>query len=173
MKILSLLAYLLLAFFPTHAQSPVPWSAQHPLTAQDFQQKLKPGTTPQAAFQLTTETRTNLYTHQKRTLVRNQLLSAQSSLSPTQDVAQQLRLQQTLFNITEIYARRLRQHLQTDPPAPTSKTDPAAPYVAAAAKRRQRYRGETQNGTLAARQTQWEKTIRRELAGLQAFALPE
>ena len=142
MKTLSLLAYLLLILLPAHAQNPVPWSAKHPLTAQDFQQKLKPGATPQAAFQLTTETRTNLYTHQKRTLVRNQLLSARSSLSPTQSVARQLRLQQTLFNITEIYARRLRQHLQTDPPAATAKTDPAAPYVAAA-QRRQRYRGET------------------------------
>ena len=173
MKILYLLAGLLLTLPPARAQAPVPWSARHPLTAQDFQQKLKPGATPQAAFQLTTETRTNLYSHQKRTLVRNQLLSAQSSLSPTQSVARQLRLQQTLFNITEIYARRLRQRLQTDPPAPTSKTDPAAPFVAAAAKRRQRYRGETQNGTLVAKQAQWEQTIRRELAGLQAFALPE
>ena len=52
MKILSLLAYLLLVLLPTQARSPVPWSAKRPLTAQDFQQKLKPGATPQAAFLL-------------------------------------------------------------------------------------------------------------------------
>ena len=52
MKILSLLACLLLTLSPARAQTPVPWSAQHPLTVQDFRQKLKLGTTPQAAFLL-------------------------------------------------------------------------------------------------------------------------
>jgi len=152
----------------------VPWSAKHHLTAQDFGVKLKKETVGKAEFQLTTETRTNLYTKQKRTIVRNNLVHDKSSINPAHNVAQQLRFQQTLFDITEIYARRLRQLMPATATAPTTaKTDPAAQMIAAAAKRRQRYRLETANSTLAAKQAQWKKTIQKELTALSAFALPE
>ncbi|MBO3270155.1 hypothetical protein [Hymenobacter defluvii] len=179
MKLLYTLLFSLLSL-TTFAQTTtdfVPWSAKHHLTAQDFGVKLKKETIGKAEFQLTTETRTNLYTKQKRTIVRNGLVRSKSSINPAHNVAQQLRFQQTLFDITEIYARKLRQLMPATPtaaPTPTSaKTDPAAQMIAAAAKRRQQYRLQTANSTIAAKQAQWEKTIQKELAALQQFALPE
>lgn len=180
MKLLYTLLFFLLSLTTAFGQAAtdfVPWSATRRLTVQDFGVKLKKESIGQAEFQLTTETRTNLYTKQKRTIVRNGLVRSKSGINPAHNVAQQLRFQQTLFDITEIYARKLRQLLPatpTDTPTPTAqKTDPAAQMIAAAAKRRQQYRLETANSTLAAKQAQWEKTIRKELTALREFALPE
>jgi hypothetical protein len=153
------------------------WSANHHLTVNDFGIKLKKGKSGQAEFQLATETRTNLYTHQKRIVVRNTMVRSRSSINPNEHLAEQLRFQQTLFDIMEIYARQLRQATQTTATSTVvgakKAPDPAAAIVAAAAKRRQRYGVETQYGTLAAKQARWEKTIKQELAALQSFAVPE
>ena len=165
--------------FPSQAQTAtadlVPWNAKHRLTVNDFGVKLKKGKSGKAEFQLATETRTNIYTHQKRIIVRNNMVRSASSINPSQHVQEQLRFQQTLFDIMEIYARQLRQATATAAAASTTKKSPSAEerIVAAAAKRRQRYGVETQYGTLAAKQATWEKTIKQELAALQSFAVPE
>ncbi|GGF01027.1 hypothetical protein [Hymenobacter cavernae] len=181
MKILLSTVALLFSFITAfgQAQSPaadlVSWSAKHRLSVSDFGVKLKKGKVGKAGFQLATETRTNLYTHQKRVIVRNNMVRSASSINPGQHVQEQLRFQQTLFDIMEIYARQLRQATQT-PTAATStarKPGPEEQIVAAAAKRRQHYGVDTQYGTLAAKQAKWEKTIKQELAALQSFAVPE
>ncbi|OUJ76000.1 hypothetical protein [Hymenobacter crusticola] len=153
----------------------VPWSAKHRLTVGDFGVKLKKGNVGKAEFQLATEKRTNIYTHQKRIIVRNNMVRSASSINPNQHLPEQLRFQQTLFDIMEIYARQLRQATATPTTvAGTPKSpSPEERIVAAAAKRRQRYGVETQYGTLAAKQARWEKTIQQELAALQQFAVPE
>jgi hypothetical protein len=172
---------LLLSFvtFSSQAQTTktdlVPWSAKHRLTVNDFGVKLKKGKTGKAEFQLATETRTNIYTHQKRIVVRNNMVRSASSINPSQHLPEQLRFQQTLFDIMEIYARQLRQATAT-PAAATSTQKSSSPeerIVAAAAKRRQRYGVETQYGTLASKQATWEKQVKQELAALQSFAMPE
>jgi len=175
--LLSTFVFLLLFVFSlSRAQTTtadlVPWSAKHRLTVNDFGVKLKKGNAGKAEFQLATETRTNIYTHQKRIIVRNNLVRSASSINPSQHLPEQLRFQQTLFDIMEIYARQLRQ--ATANPATASKSPGVEEHiVAAAAKRRQRYGVETKYGTLASKQAQWEKTVKQELAALQSFAVPE
>ena len=181
MRILVSILALLFSFVPfstkaqTAAADLVPWSAKHRLTVNDFGVKLKKGRTGKAEFQLATETRTNLYTHQKRIVVRNNMVRSASSINPSQHLPEQLRFQQTLFDIMEIYARQLRQATATPTAATTTKKSPSPEerIVAAAAKRRQRYGVDTQYGTVAAKQATWEKTIKQELAALQSFAVPE
>ena len=153
---------------------PVVWSATRPLTADDF--KARAPFTPQAALtvadikasagckdyvfaggvQATFDPNTSWIRDLKK-------------LTPTL-----LRHEQLHFDITELYARRLRQKISLTK-FDCLKLQPAfdnltKPVYRAWATEENRYDGETNQGLNAAKQTLWEQQIKEKLAALQAFA---
>ncbi len=85
-----------------------------------------------------------------------------------------LRHEQLHFDLTEVYARRLRQKLR-DAHLDCQKLQPAFDRLTHAvynewAREENRYDGETAHGLNAAKQALWDRQIQQQLADLQAFA---
>lgn len=169
-----------------HAQAPakpapakpagIPWAAGRPLTWADFQGKAKYGE-PEAAL-----TSADLLSGAQ---CRDYVFSA--TVTPTFDPGTSwvrdakvatpalLRHEQLHFDLTEVYARRLRQKLsavQFD----CEKLQPTFNRLTKAVydqwnDEENRYDLDTNHGLNAAKQALWDQKIQQQLAELKAFAL--
>jgi hypothetical protein len=189
-----LLLGLLLAGRPSQAQLWQPakplsadyltWSARRRLQASDFQFRARAHSNLKGCvgnFGLLTRGNTlELLSKKCNALVQNVLYRAGSYLDSADQrtVALQLLYLQTLWDIDEVAARRLRQTLRGSAKRTLlwgrpDLNDPMQAAYEAASKRQLQYTDETNYGLYLDKQAEWEKRLATELAELQAYALPE
>lgn len=92
----------------------------------------------------------------------------------TADSRRVLRHEQTHFDVTEVYARRLRRYF-ADLAAPCGKTDAelealAQRLVQEEKTTQQRYDAETEHGLLAPKQGEWSRDLAQQLTALSRYA---
>jgi hypothetical protein len=153
------------------------WSSTRRLQASDFHIIAKPGTGGQAQYQYDYDGRVTQFMGKRgnNQLVRNVLLSSASSIDTTGNVADFLRFEQTLFDIQEVYIRRLRQTVRANAfrvlmVGTQQLRIEEDKLTVEAAKRRTAYGEETNFGTLPEKQVEWEATIQNELDALKEFS---
>lgn len=160
------------------------WSARRRLQASDFQFRARAHSNLHGCVGnfglLTRGNGLDLLGKKGNAVVQNVLYRAGSYLDSASQpaVALQLVYLQTLWDIDEVAARRLRQALRGSAkrallwgraPGP----DPMQTAYEAASKRQLQYADETNYGLFLDKQAEWEKRLAAELAELQAYALPE
>ena len=106
--------------------------------------------------------------------VRNYFIKSASWINPNFQVEKSLRYQQTLFDLSEIYAREFRKNLKNrrreiikgfgilEELNQKATTD--------FSKRRLQYDNDTKYGTIEEKQIEWEKQILKELNEYKEFA---
>ena len=106
--------------------------------------------------------------------VRNYFIKSASWINPNFQVERSLRYQQTLFDLSEIYAREFRKNLKNrrreiikgfgilEELNQKATTD--------FSKRRLQYDNDTKYGTIEEKQIEWEKQILKELNEYKEFA---
>jgi hypothetical protein len=177
----------LLTIVPTHAQRAAPdadylnWSATRRLTAADF--RMKPQSSQNlngsmAMFSYSLDGSVGQLLGKKANdIVRARMLRTASWLDTT-TAAQQLRYQQTLFDIEELYVRRFRQQARANArrillvgkPDLNTLLDAEMKY---AQLRQAGYAEATNYGTIPEKQAAWEQQILAELQALQAYQATE
>ena len=160
------------------------WSAPRRLQASDFQLRVRAhnnlaGSVGNFGF-LMRGSNLDLLGRKGNEVVQNVLYRAGSYLDSSSQTATalQLRYLQTLWDINEVAARRLRQELRASArriilwgkPNPNDLIQTA---YEAASKRQIQYADETNYGLYVDKQTGWELLINKELAELKDFALPD
>lgn len=97
-------------------------------------------------------------------------------LASPRESARVLQHEQTHFDLTEVYARRMRKYFRElyDPCGQPEATIDAAidRFVREEAEAQQRYDDESGYGLVAARQQAWTERVAEWLAGLASFARP-
>lgn len=159
------------------AGDPIPWSAIRPLTIADFLGR--PGPADRLAASTSTDikagaacrdfvfTGTVQATFDPKTSWFREPKTASAAL---------LRHEQLHFDLTELYARSMRQKLQIfQAKADCNKLQPAFNTLTKAVyaewdREQNRYDQETNHGLNAVRQAAWEKQTQRRLTQSQAFA---
>jgi hypothetical protein len=103
--------------------------------------------------------------------VSNLMSPTVSWIDTNYHVAGQIRFMQTVFDISEIYARLLRKAL-TEKNSNSSKARRLAQetYIPEFVVRKDKYEKETKGGTLLSKQLEWEQIIAKELEALKEFA---
>ncbi|SHI36394.1 hypothetical protein SAMN02745146_0655 [Hymenobacter daecheongensis DSM 21074] len=190
---LRLLLFLLLALVTLPAQAQLtaaatadylPWSATRRLTAADFRLALRANTNMRgssAVFQFGMEGNAyDLLGKRGNAVVHNNMFRSASWLDTTEvsEVSRSLRYQQTLFDIQEIYARRLRQQGRANAWKIIMVGKPdlqelSAQLLKEDQQRQVKYTEETAYGTIEQAQEAWERQILKELQELQAFQLTD
>jgi len=187
------LFWLLLATFQSVAQlRPVKplsadylaWSATRRLQASDFQLRVRArnnlaGSVGNFGF-LMRGSNLDLLSKKGNEVVQNVLYRAGSYLDSSSQAAPalQLRYLQTLWDINEVAARRLRQDLRGaakriimwGKPDPNDLVQTA---YETASKRQLQYTDETNYGLYLDKQAGWEALLAKELAELKDFAVPD
>ena len=128
-----------------------------------------------AQFSLDYEARgINLFTKNFNKKVRNYLITSASWIDTTANVAHSLRYQQTLFDISEVYARKMRKALKENKSrilkAATVVEEVNTQYMTEFSKRRIAYDSETAFGADQAKQKEWEAQLQKELDELKDYA---
>lgn len=151
------------------------WSASRPLVLADFKARPRPG---EAHAALTSATMVA-----KVACRSNQFSgSVQAAFDPTRSWVRDpaaltpklLRHEQLHFDITEMYARRLRQKL-TSVRIPCAQLGPAFERLSQGIyadweKAESQYDSDTNHGLRPAQQAQWEAQVQQQLTELAAFA---
>ena len=181
MKQINLFLFLLLtmnlSFSQTKNDNFLSWSSIRRLTVNDFVIKTKDlQTAPSfAQFSLTYEVRGfDFLTKNFNKKVNNYLIKSASWIDTTYDIAVTLKYQQTLFDISEIYARHFRQELKIN----RKKIATGMQFVKELdskimtdfSNRRVTYDTETKYGSDLEMQKQWEIQIEKELDELKEFS---
>jgi predicted secreted Zn-dependent protease len=87
-----------------------------------------------------------------------------------------LRHEQTHFDITEVYARRIRRHLSTmTGPCGRGESELQSitrRLVSEEKQAQQRYDRETNHGLIATRQAEWNANVANMLRAVERYALP-
>lgn len=156
------------------------WSARHKLTVNDFVIKtsdLKAGSCF-ARFYFSYEVHGfDFMTKNFNNKVHNCILRSASWIDTSYDVRISLRYQQTLFDLSEIYARHFRKDLKENRKKLLKGTDfikeLSAKEMADFSKRQIDYDTETQFGTNKIMQERWEALIQLELDQLNEFSSDE
>jgi len=171
-----MLRYLLLLLLPAAAaaQTPLAWSASRPLTASDFTSRPRPADTHAARTSTTINTGVNCQGGLAQGTAVARFEPNRSWLrDPTHLTPALLRHEQLHFDLTEVYARRLRQQLAALQ-VPCASLGPRFKAVtqrvfAAWAKAEDNYDRDTNHGLRPGRQAAWEAQTRAELNELSAF----
>ncbi|TGE15284.1 hypothetical protein [Hymenobacter elongatus] len=180
-----LLGLLLLAV-PARAQNApadtdfLPWSATRRLTAADFRMQLRANTNMRgssASFVLGMDGNAyDLLGKRGNNAVYNRMFRPASWLDTTEvaEVSRSICYQQTLFDIQEIYVRRLRQEARANARkiiliGKPNLTELSARHVKEAQQRQVDYTEETAYGTISQPQAVWEQQILTELQARHAF----
>ena len=161
----------------TAKPAPIPWSATRPLTLADFQGR------PSELYAQAALTSADIKAGASCTnFVFSSTVQATFDPSPSwfrdpkKSSPALLRHEQTHFDLTEVYARLLRQKLLIfQAKADCNKLQPAFNNLtkgvyAAWAKEQSRYDAESNHGLNAARQAYWEQQVQVRLAQLATFA---
>lgn len=156
------------------------WSATRKLTAKDFVIKTSGGKTTSsfAQFFFSYEVRSSDFmTKNFNNKVHNCLIPSASWIDTSYDINTSLRYQQTLFDLSEIYARRFRKDLKGNRKKLLKGTDFVkelnTKQVTDFSKRRVDYDSETQFAINKIMQERWESLIQLELDQLKEFAVEE
>ena len=165
------------AAVPKPAAGPIAWSAARPLTVADFQSRPSPGE------RLAALTSTNIKAGAAcRDFVFSGTVEATFDpatswvRSPATLTSALLRHEQMHFDLTEVYARRLRQRLVVfQARANCEKLQPAfnnvtKPLYSEWDREQNRYDQETNHGLNTDRQAAWEQQTQARLEQLKAFA---
>ena len=159
------------------ALAPIPWSAARPLTPADFRGRPRPGE-PLAAL-TAADIKANASCTDfvfKGTVLATFDPGKSWVRDATTISAALLRHEQLHFDITEVYARRLRQKLLVfQARANCAKLQPAfdnltQPVYQEWDREEARYDSETSHGLNTVRQAYWEKQTQLKLEQLKAFA---
>lgn len=106
--------------------------------------------------------------------VRNYMVKSTSQIDTTGNVQQYLLYQQTLFNLSEVYARELRKALRENRKSLLRSTNIADELnwkvMSEFMDRRSKYTQETNSASDPVKQKEWEKEIAYELNELKDFA---
>jgi hypothetical protein len=185
-----LLCLIFLLHLPSFAQigKPLPagylqWSATRRLQTSDFQLRIrKQNNLNQSVANLGLEIDGNGYDllgKKANQVVKNVFNSSGSYLDSADQTAVELQLRylQTLWDINEVAARRLRQELRAGAKrmiliGKPDINDLIRGAYETANKRQIQYADETKYGLFVDKQMAWEKQLAEELAALAAFALP-
>jgi hypothetical protein len=153
------------------------WSDNKKLSAHDFAIKTQRQETASSSAQFSIDFQIrgiNLFTRNFNKKVRNYLVRSASWIDTTANVEQALRYQQTLFDISEIYVRKMRKFLKENKTKIVKATALAEELNTQYSKdfplRRIAYDKETHYGTDEAKQREWEAQIKKELGELSDFA---
>ncbi|HEX8327012.1 MAG TPA: DUF922 domain-containing protein [Hymenobacter sp.] len=162
------------------APTPIVWSASRPLTIADFQGR--PGPSDRLAALTSAEIKAGAAC---RDFVFSGTVQATFDpktswfRNPTTASPALLKHEQMHFDITEVYARLLRQKLVVfQAKANCNKLQPAFDNLTKGvytewSREQNRYDAETNHGLNAAKQDYWEKQTQIKLTQLQAFAVEE
>ncbi|KAA9333169.1 hypothetical protein F0P96_09320 [Hymenobacter busanensis] len=160
------------------------WSATRRLQLSDFGLQVKPGnylngSNAMFGFEMHGNVY-DLFGKQANNVIRNRMLRTASWVDTTSrtDVAAQIRFHQTLFDIQEVYCRRLRQQIRASATKILLFGKPDInelfnEQMKDSQQRQALYVNETNYGTLSVEQATWEKQIMLELQNLQAFQASE
>ena len=159
------------------------WSSTRYLQASDFQLRIRPrNNLNQSVGNLGMQVDGNVYDlfgKRANQVVQNVFDTSGSYLDSTDrpGTELQLRYMQTLWDINEVAARRLRQELRASAKrmlwvGKPSMDDLIRLAYEAANKRQIQYADETKYGHFVDKQEDWQKQLAKELAELAAFAVP-
>ncbi len=153
------------------------WSPTRKLTLSDFTIKTKQleTTTSFGQFYIAYKVKGfDFMTKNFNKKVDNLFIESASWIDTTTNIQQSLTYQQTLFDISEIYARQFRKALHDNRKKIMSGTnfieELDQKYMSDFSKRRIDYDRETKFGTDMDKQKEWEAQIQKELSELSDFA---
>jgi hypothetical protein len=154
------------------------WSAKRPLTWADFKAAPTPGDPLHAMTTANIAAKVGCQDSKFSSTVEATFTPSESWVkSPETASAALLRHEQVHFDLTEVYARRMRQRLQ----ATKFDCEHLQPgfnnlmklTITEWQNDQQRYDQESNHGLNTVVQLAWEKKVQQRLSELQAFALPE
>lgn len=158
-------------------QNLVFWSSTRKLTTDDFVIKTKNGETTSSFGQFSLDYQVSGFDFMTKNFnkkVRNYFIKSASWIDTTSNVANSLRYEQTLFDISEIYTREFRKALKENRKKIASGThfvdELNQKIMTDLSNRRVLYDGQSNFGQNVAIQTDWEVQIHRELTELNEFA---
>ena len=153
------------------------WSSTRKLTLIDFGIKTTKLETTTSFGQFSISYKVNGFDFMTKNFnkkVENLFIKSASWIDTTSNIQESLTYQQTLFDISEIYARQFRKALHDNRRKIISGSnfieDLDQKSIADFSKRRIAYDRETKFGTDIEKQKEWEIQIQKELADLSGFA---
>lgn len=153
------------------------WNAEHKLTVDDFLIKTKELETSASYAQFSLDYQVGGFDFFARNFnkkIKNNFIKSASWIDTTIDFSQTLIYQQTLFNISEIYARQFRKALKENKrkllTGMTILQQLNEQFTFGFSKRRIDYDSETKSGSNELIQKQWEFQIQKELTELGNFS---
>ena len=153
------------------------WNATHKLTVNDFGIKVQQDEASSSFAQFTLNYQVNGFdflTKNFNKKVGNYIIKSASWIDTINNTNQSLAYQQTLFDISEIYARRFRKGLKANRKkiAYGNKIveELNNQIMTDFAKKRLEYDKETRFGTDEVKQKEWEVNIQKELAEFNDFS---
>lgn len=151
------------------------WNSDHALTVDDFGIK-KSDPSYMCFAQFTIEHYVSGFDFMAKNFnkkVKNLMIISASWIDTTQNVELSLKYQQTLFDISEIYARKLRKELKENRKQIAKGfaivNEISARNSAEFAKRRLEYDSDTEYGKNTQRQSLWDQKIKQELLELADY----
>ncbi|QEC40665.1 hypothetical protein [Pseudobacter ginsenosidimutans] len=153
------------------------WNAARKLTADDF--KIKKGRATSSSFaQFSMGYSVKGFDFLSKNLnnrIFNHFIPSASWIDTTADASLVLTYQQTLFDLSEVYARQFRKKLKENKKKIVMGLDfvngLSEQVMSDFTKRRLQYEEETRYATVAEKQKEWETQILKELEELKEFAL--
>jgi hypothetical protein len=175
---------ILLALFPTYqtafaqdSSDQLLWDPIRKLTVNDFTIKTSPQSASTSFGQFSFDFQMkgfDIFSKSLNKSVRNYFLPGASWIDTTANVNKSLVYQQTLFDISEIYARQFRKALKENRKQLVKGSKYVdglnAHYMSEVSKRRLAYDSATNYAANAVIQKEWELQIQKELADLEAYA---
>lgn len=153
------------------------WSETDKLVKEDFQIKIEPLESSSSFAQFSFDYKVNGFdflTKNFNKKVRNYMIKSASWLDTNANMHQAILYQQTLFDISEIYARTFRKELRENRLKILKGADIVeelnTKLMTAFSKRRLVYMQETNFATNSEAQMKWEEIIKSELDELRQFA---
>lgn len=153
------------------------WSATRKLTVNDFTIKATQQAASSSFGQFSFDFQMkgfDIFSKSLNKNVRNYFLPSASWIDTTANVAKSLLYQQTLFDISEIYARQFRRALRENKKQVLKGVKFVDPlnsrFMAEFSKRRLEYDSATSYAATSEAQKQWELQIQKELEELSEFA---
>jgi hypothetical protein len=175
--ILSFLLVVSISFCQTSTDNFIYWSSIRKLTLNDFGIKTKGSKTTPSFAQFTLDYEVNgfdCFTKNFNRKVHNYFIKSASWIDTTHDATATLKYQQTLFDISEIYARHFRKALKENRKKIVSGVhflnELNARIMTEFSKRRMSYELETNTGEELQIQADWETQIQKELDVLKEFS---
>lgn len=163
--------------FAQNTTNHLQWSATRKLTVEDFLIKTKSLETTSSFAQFSFDFQVNGFDFMTKNFnkkVKNYIIKSASWIDTTVNVSQVLVYQQTLFDLSEIYARKLRKALRENRKKIANGTQIVKELndtiMTSFAERRVSYDRETNFGADWIRQKEWEVQIQKELLELNDFA---